>query len=349
MPKRQQIARDKLRYHLIYKKLKDFEYQTKKEEEKRLEEEFKKAQQNIKLEEEKIKGKGGLESQIKEFENQILDLKSKTQNVELLAQHINNKLNNLVSFTLQHTDGEDNGYYSVKDKHTGEFRDINDLSTGEHNIIAFLYVIEKLDGIDNEGIKRKIILFDDPMSSNDDVMQYLMIDELNALENRLKYDDCIIILTHNKHFYINLKYGWKYSGKNNAKVATFFRLEYNNYKTHILNITSEDKDFKTNYDALWNELIFLYKDNNALPDMLLNPIRRIIETYTKFNSITLKDFCGRQKGALKLFNVNSHAIDDLEAESNGMTKDEIIKILERCFADFKASSHFNSYWNWESI
>lgn len=297
------------------------------------------------IEEEKITGENGLKAKIDLLGNEIMELKSKTQDVELLAKHINHKLNNLVSFTLQLVGEEENGYYSVKNKDTGEIRDIKDLSTGEHNIIAFLYVIEKLDEVSAEENKRRVILFDDPMSSNDDVMQYLMIDELNALEKRLKEDDCLIILTHNKHFYLNVKYGWKYSGKDKRRIATFLRLESDNHKTHVSYIDDENKDFKTNYGALWNELIFLYKNKDASADMLLNPIRRIVETYTKFNSITLKDFCEDQEGALKLFNVNSHSIDDLEAELNGMTKDEIIRILERCFAKDNASNHFESYWN----
>ena len=349
LPTRQTDAKNKLRYHLIYKELKEFEYNTKKQNEEQLRKDFDKAEQELKSVEEKITGKDGLSSQIDVLRNEILSLKSDTQNVEILARHINHKLNNLVSFSLEHISGEENGYYNVKNKDTGQLRDIKDLSTGEHNIIAFLYFIEKLDEVDNEESKRKVILFDDPMSSNDDVMQYLMIDELNALEKRLTADDCLIILTHNKHFYLNIKYGWRYSGKDKPKIATFMRLESDNHRTHVVTIHSEEQDFVTNYGELWKELIFLYRDNDALPDMLLNPIRRIIETYTKFNSITMKEFCEKQEGALKLFNVNSHAIDDLEAELNGMTKEEIIKIMEQCFSNVNASNHFNSYWNWETV
>lgn len=349
LPTRQTDAKNALRYHLIYEELKKFEYNTKKQNKEQLQKDLIKAEQNLQSMEEKITGKGGLESQISVLRNDIFSLKADTQNVEILARHINRKLNNLVSFSLEHINGEGNGYYSVKNKDTGKLRDIKELSTGEHNIIAFLYFIEKLEEIANVDTKRRVILFDDPMSSNDDVMQYLMIQELNALEQRLTADDCLIILTHNKHFYLNIKYGWKYSGKDSTKIATFMRLESDNHKTHVVPIHSEKQDFVTNYGELWKELIFLYRDSDALPDMLLNPIRRIIETYTKFNSITMKEFCEKQEGALKLFNVNSHAIDDLEAELNGMTKEQIIKIMEGCFSNINASNHFESYWNWETV
>ena len=54
-------------------------------------------------------------------------------------------------------------------------------------------------------------------------------------------------------------------------------------KTVINKIDSKEKDFKTSYQALWDELKILYSYDQANAELLLNPIRRIIETYTKFN------------------------------------------------------------------
>ena len=72
--------------------------------------------------------------------------------------------------------------YKIRDVHTVKIRNVTELSTGEKNIIAFLYFIGKLHEF-NEGEERKpqIIIFDDPMNSNDDNMQYLMMGELDAL------------------------------------------------------------------------------------------------------------------------------------------------------------------------
>ena len=86
-----------------------------------------------------------------------------------------------------------------------------------------------------------------------------------------------------------------------------------------------------------------------LPDdkasMLLNPIRRIIETYTKFNNIDEKIFYRSVIGAKKLFNVNSHSIDDLEAELNGRNKKDIIQLVYDCFYNNSAESHFKHHWD----
>ncbi len=49
-------------------------------------------------------------------------------------------------------------------------------------------------------------------------------------------------------------------------------------------------------------------------------------------------------GAAKLFNVNSHSIDDLEADLNGRSKKDIMKMMRECFSKENAINHFNQYW-----
>lgn len=46
----------------------------------------------------------------------------------------------------------------------------------------------------------------------------------------------------------------------------------------------------------------------------------------------------------KLFDVNSHSIDDFEADLNGKTKADIVSLLERCFKDSNSEEHFRKYW-----
>jgi hypothetical protein len=47
----------------------------------------------------------------------------------------------------------------------------------------------------------------------------------------------------------------------------------------------------------------------------------------------------------KLFDVNQHSIDDLEAEQNGKTKEEIKNILKELFIiNNNAEEHFNNYF-----
>ncbi len=75
---------------------------------------------------------------------------------------------------------------------------------------------------------------------------------------------------------------------------------------------------------------------------MLNSIRRIIETFTKFNRID--NFYQGNREAQKLFNVNSHSIDDLQSELNGKGREQIIAMMKKCFKDVNLEKHFNSHW-----
>ena len=157
-------------------------------------------------------------------------------------------------------------------------------------------------------------------------------------KERLSDTDHFILLTHNKHFYLNVKYGRDY------KKDRFIRFQSAGSKTHFVIIDKENDDYKTSYESLWNELKLLFGMETVSADLLLNPIRRIIETYTKFNAINKGNFCSTVDGAMKLFNVNSHSIDDVEAELNGKTKSEVIQMFYDCFAYNNKEDHFMSFW-----
>mgnify|MGYP007069102584 CR=1 FL=1 len=50
-------------------------------------------------------------------------------------------------------------------------------------------------------------------------------------------------------------------------------------------------------------------------------------------------------GAKKLFDVNSHFIDDLEEKLNVKSKQEIIQMMFGCFQKNNNESHFKFYWS----
>lgn len=337
---KQQEAISKLRKHYAKKYLDEFEYDSALMEMKILEKQYKTYADEYDTEQKKISGIGGLEDVIKALEKDISILQSSTKNEIILAKNINAKLKHMVSFELVHVEDEGSkGFYRIKNSITGLQRDVTELSTGEKNIIAFLYFIEKLDEVkETHTDKERIIVFDDPMSSNDDGMQYLIIEELQNLMKRLSRTDHFVLLTHNKHFYLNVKYGHKYD------TDRFIRFQSDGNKTLFITFNKEKDDYKTSYELLWSELKLLYEIDTVSADLLLNPIRRIIETYTKFNAINKGRFCASVDGAMKLFNVNSHSIDDAEAELNGKTKNEIIQMFYDCFAENNMSNHFKSLW-----
>ena len=314
-------AKTDLRYHFIKLALDEFDEKTKLHELSLLKEKKEEYKTEIEKKENEIKK---INDEIKKIKLEIIQLEAKTKNEKKLVENINKKIKYYTSFELVHKeDTEGEGFYSVKCLRTNEDRDITQISTGEKNIIALLYFIEKLNEINELETRNKLIVFDDPMNSNDDTMQYLIIEELQKLMRELlknNKDDKFILMTHNVHFYINVKYDFD-KDDDYKKKRNFIRLVSDTKKTKINYIKNKDDDFETSYESLWHEINILFKLSSCNPVMLLNPMRRIVETYTKFNGI-----------------------DDLEADLNGKSKENIIEIFKECFEKNNSIEHFKIFW-----
>lgn len=343
LPNKQKEAKNSLRLHYVKQKLEEIQYDRHMGKLEKLGEQKDKSIIDFEQQCRRISEGSPLQIELLELKKSYKELQSQTLSETKLVDIINSKLRTMVSFELNHaTDESNHGIYNIKDTSSGQVRDITKLSTGEKNIIAFLYFIEKIHSFNPDDIvkKDKIVVFDDPMCSNDDGMQYLIMEELNKLIKKdINGNDRFILLTHNKHFYINTKYNIDY------KKDCAIHFQSINGKTVIQKIDKKEKDFKTSYDALWDELKVLYNYDQAKAELLLNPIRRIIETYTNFNAVSLTKFYNKVSGTKKLFDVNSHSIDDLQAELNGKTKQEILDLFKQCFYLNNAKDHFDTHWN----
>ena len=337
-------AKTNLRYHFIKLALDEFNEKTKLYELNLLKEKESEYKTEIENKENEIIK---INNEITNLNLEIIKLEAKTKNEKRLVENINKKIKNYTSFELVHKeDIEGKGFYNVKCLRTNEDRDITQISTGEKNIIALLYFIEKLNEINEVETRNKLIIFDDPMNSNDDTMQYLIIEELQKLMKELfqnNKDNKFILMTHNVHFYINVKYDFD-KDDDYKKKRNFIRLVSDTKKTKINYIKNKDEDFKTNYESLWHETKILFSLSTCDSAILLNPIRRIVETYTKFNGFKQRNFLSKVEGANKFFNVNSHGIDDLEADLNGKSKENIIEIFKECFEKNNSIEHFKIFW-----
>lgn len=334
-------ARDKLRYNRIFQLVNEYE-------------EYNLNLRNLEILKSKKKDieedKDNHQKKIEELEKEI---KIQRENIDKLVpntekkavENINAKLKHNVPWSLTYYKGDHTGYYCIVQD--GINRNVRELSTGEKNLIAFLYFIEKLEEKKDAALKQKIILFDDPMSSNDDTMQYLIISELQKLyqgkySKKFSSDkDYMVILTHNVHFYLNVQPHGNYKdSKNKTKYDknNFYRISDKKF----IKIKNQKEDFKTNYQALWIELKDLYDCGHT--NAMLNSMRRIIETYIKFNVITSEKFYSGNEQYYKLFNVNSHSIDDFTAEVTTYSKVEMIKLFHQLFLDNECEEHFTRYW-----
>ena len=341
---KQKEARASIRYHEIKLLLEGFKYDVEIEKLTTCKEDKEDCLDSLnRKEDEKKKA----EHVLFEYRNLIDKLKPKAEKQAI--ERINRKLRLKVSWELDHVDNEKFGYYRIKEGN--RYRSVKKLSTGEKNVIAFLYFIERLEEVKESRQNNKIIVFDDPMSSNDDTMQYLIIWELQRLyqsKDRNKFDvnrDIMIILTHNVHFYLNVQPHGNFKddrGRTKYDKFNFYRIEHREF----IKITSEKEDFKTSYDALWIELKDLYACGHKLS--MLNTMRRIIETYMKFNSLKQDKFYQENEQYLKLFNVNSHAIDDLSAELYTETIEDMRELFYQIFKDNNCDAHFEKHWKFDT-
>lgn len=335
-------AKNRLRFDEVKKSILNYNYSEKLNKLKELKEYYENSQEQFFRVENEVKK---LKKSIKQLQEKKLELKAKSKNEEKLAAEINKLLDVYVNFKLIHYKHDQYGYYRIQCKYTDEVRDVKQLSMGEKNIIAFLYFLKKLEEINAQELyTKKIIIFDDPMTSNDNNMQYIMIEELIKLINVSNKNDNIeqlIIMTHNHHFYLNLT-GYL---KEKYKKHQFLRFVSNGENTNIKLIKNKDEDFKSNYDALWQDLEFVYTSDKGRAGLLCNISRRIVDTYTNFNSISKTSFYKDVAGAKKLFDVNSHEIEDMDADLTGTDKKTIIKILYNCFDKNNSSEHFKKYFN----
>ena len=278
---------------------------------------------------------------LKEKQEKLIELRAKIIDESSAMEFINKQLVSLGhnSFRLKQI-GEDRTY-KLYDSN-GNPRDIKTLSTGEKNIMAFLWFVQDLSNITKGAGKDKVIVLDDPMSSNDDFAQYFIImliqDLLKQAETK-KYQ--IFILTHNIHFYLNCRYRWwKGCTKLDYDKCTI-HLRKDAAKTKPLYIYNEKDDLTNSYDALWAELKWLYDQDK--PEYMANPLRCIIETFSKFNNLC--DIYANHKELEKLLNVNSHGIDDFNMDVVGKTREELMDLVKALFVSHNALTHYNGYWN----
>lgn len=340
----QSVARLKLRQHHIEMELLTDKYKSIIQEIRGRESELGYLEQDIGEVQEQIQR---IRSDISNLEETIRELIAKTKSTELLVQNVNQKLEGVASFKLilQSSDQREVEYYEIQNNE-GVVRPITQLSTGEKNLIAFLYFLESLNSLECRD-KTKLIVFDDPMTSNDDTVQYFMLEELNKLLDKVSKanKDIFVLLTHNVFFYQGLIHDLVNS--RNSKIRPYEN--YNFYKllkvddvVQINLVKNKADDFLNSYDGLWYELAFLYKQDK--PRLMLNPIRRIIETFVLFNGI--EGFYSNSKDAKRLFNVNSHGNIVFDVDIMGISREALIEKMKKLFIDNNYGSHFEKHWKY---
>ncbi|MCG4281228.1 AAA family ATPase [Lacticaseibacillus saniviri] len=289
------------------------------------------------------------EQQKAQLEEQRADEVAKTASEEQAAIEINQLVRNLgdESFSLQPVVRDDGqkGLYQIIGR-DNQPRGLSTLSTGELNLVAFLWFRYRLDAIDNNDTRQRVIIFDDPVNSNDDSSQYLIMAEIQALIEKNQLDQ-FFIFTHNNHFYVQLR-----PNKPDYSKKCFIHLRRAN-KTTVNRIASESEDLSSIYEDLWAELKFLYSNGRVMSTW--NCMRRILETYGRFNYANKAPIESKYHlsndidrvlftSLLKSLHVNSHVGIDTDLDLSDRNIDSLLSAFYTVFCSLGAFEHFQAYW-----
>ncbi|KST88413.1 AAA family ATPase [Lactococcus lactis] len=348
LEQKQKIANEMIRYHEVKISLDNFDYTGEKAILVKLE------SNNQLLSNDISSLKGEKNSLLQEKRKLIADMTKELSTVS----RINEFLRGLGSrsFSLDYIDTPDGqkGQYRLLDTNGAE-RSVQTLSDGEKNILSFLWFMDSIEEIpdESERAKEKIVIFDDPMNSNDDSCQYLMMGVIQKFYRQENHPQ-LFLLTHNNHFYLQVTpHSKKYPSKSRNPEQRYIKFLKTENRTSMLTISCDSENIKTIYDELWEELKYAYEQNKVT--FMWNNMRRILETYNRFNfknnspSEIENEFEDSVDKVLiialiKSLNVNSHVGYETDIDISGKTRDELKDIFSYIFEKLNASQHFTCYW-----
>lgn len=284
--------------------------------------------------------KKALETEAIELQNQLTSVLPSINEINMLLKSFG-----FTNFLLAESD--EKGNYKIV-RENGE--DANEtLSEGEKTFITFLYFYQLINGSNDQDKVNtsRIIVIDDPISSLDSNILFIVSNLINNLKQKIRNNDSnfkqLIILTHNVYFHKEISFN-KSHGSKKLHDETFWIIRKNNNVSHIYEY--EENPIKNSYELLWKEL----KENpNSIT--IPNIMRRILENYYKFfgnidlNGI-IEEFPDEDKvvcnSLLSWANDGSHYVnDDLYVDNNQELNKTYFNVFKRIFINSRHESHFN--------
>lgn len=278
--------------------------------------------------------------EIKELDEEINKIKDKIAGIEFTANDMNNQLK-LYGFHNFYIEAVDDTQYSLV-RDNGELVK-NSLSEGEKTFISFLYFYHT---IIKDKDTRKIVVIDDPISSLDSSILYVVSSIIKQLVwKREDFNiEQIIISTHNTYFHKEITY------KYDNNITNFYILRKNNGVSFIKKY--DDNPINSSYELLWKELHEAKKiPNSSVPNIM----RRILEEYFTFlgnkNLLDLVQAFNEEEqiiadSLIKFAHDGTHRIkDDLYVEQTGETYDKYYKVFEELFKRNEQHAHYKMMVN----
>lgn len=277
------------------------------------------------------------------LEQEVIKLQNELTSVLPSINQINNLLKSFGFTNFILAESDEKGNYKIV-RANGE--DANEtLSEGEKTFISFLYFYQLLNGSNDKAMinSDRIIVIDDPISSLDSNILFIVSNLINGLKQRIRNNSNfkqLIILTHNVYFHKEISFN-----KGNKKLddEAFWILRKTNDISHIQEY--DENPIKNSYELLWKEL----KENqNSITSP--NIMRRILENYFKFfgNIDVYKIIDGFPEdekivcySLLSWANDGSHHIyDDLFVDSSQELIQKYFTVFRKIFVISNHQSHF---------
>ena len=244
-------------------------------------------------------------------------------------------------------EGQDNYYCIKRDDGTSA---AYTLSEGEETFLSFLYFMQWTKGsTDPEHVSdKKIIVLDDPISSLDSTVLYIVSAIVKDLSRKIRDGEGdvnqLFVLTHNVFFHKEASFDPRQSMGNNIN---FWVIRKDN-DVSVISDYKNKNPISTSYELLWAEI----RDNPSISQISIqNAMRRIIENYfgmlgKEKDDYLLEHFENAEdqmiaKSLLYWINDGSHSIpDDLHIDS---FTDAVPKYKKVFRGIFKVSGHLAHY------
>ena len=228
----------------------------------------------------------------------------------------------------------------------------NTLSEGERNFISFLYFYYLLRGSHSENgmTTDKIVVFDDPVSSLDSDILFIISSLIRELYNNIRNNKGIIkqifILTHNVYFHKEVTFDPDRNKDGLRNDETFWLVKKQSNESIL-----EKKLFnpiKTSYQMLWDEVRSQNRNNSTIQ----NTLRRILENYFKLlGRIPIdelyKNFDGEKKIICKALcswlHDGSHSVfdDDHYTTLDNASVERYLEVFRQIFKNCNQIAHYN--------
>lgn len=301
--------------------------------------------------------------QIVEIKKQISKKSENLTSVQPAVDQINKVLKayDFTSFHIEpyseNPDEQKNKYRIVREDGTEA---THTLSEGEATFITFLYFMQLTKGaLDKDEVnEKKIIVLDDPISSLDSNILYLVSAMVKELYKKIKDNESdveqLFIFTHNVYFHKEASFidGRTFEDKD----VNYWIVRKNNGITKIQSY-GKNNPISSTYELLWKEL---REDSHISLVSMQNIMRRIIENYFKImgqrpGEYILSQFETKEEklvceSLLYWINDGSHTIyDDIHIDQYSDINDIFRGVFKQIFEKTGHKAHYDMMMNYRNV